>query len=65
MQELTLKDVFAHAYKTGDDEIERITQLVKSHLDSLKESDPNYKEEEFYVHVKEVSFIYPSWFFLK
>uniref|UniRef100_A0A7M5UC76 Ras-GAP domain-containing protein n=2 Tax=Clytia hemisphaerica TaxID=252671 RepID=A0A7M5UC76_9CNID len=53
MQELTLKNVFAHAYKTGDDEIERITQLVKSHLDSLKESDPNYKEEEFYVHVKD------------
>ena len=54
MREVTLKDVLARAHKTGDDEIQRIADLVTSHLDSLKESDNQYKEEEFHKNVKEV-----------
>ena len=54
MREVTLKDVLSRAHKTGDDDIVRIADLVTSHLDSLKESDSQYKEEEFHKNVKEV-----------
>lgn len=59
MREVTLKDVLARAHKTGDDEIQRIADLVTSHLDSLKESDNQYKEEEFHKNVKEVFVLFP------
>jgi len=54
MQELALKDVVARAFITQDEEIKRIGDLFKSHLDSLHDLDIQFKEEEFYKYVKEV-----------
>ena len=54
MQELTLRNVLSRASGMKDEEIRRIGDLVTSHIDSLRDSDEDYREEEFYKYVKEV-----------
>ena len=54
MQELVLKDVVARAFTSQDEEIKRIADLFKSHLDSLQDLDNQLQEDEFYKCVKEV-----------
>ena len=54
MRQGSLKDALKVGEGSEDDEVSRLSTIARNHMDVLRRNDTKYKEDDFYINVKEV-----------